>query len=190
MAIAALLADRLTSLGHEIHTASNGAIGVDSFVSLAPDLVLMDIEMPVLDGFEATRQIRRVEAQQRWSWTPIVFLTASSNDDNLLKAIEAGGDDFLAKSASIPVLLAKMHAMERIAALRRALQEANQQLERMANCDGLTGLANRRLLDEHINESWASVAQLFRDADQPRLEPPSHTTASDEVQGTSVRGLA
>jgi diguanylate cyclase (GGDEF)-like protein len=155
--IVALLSDRLEAMGHQVHTASNGALGVDRFRAVNPDLVLMDLEMPVMDGFEATGRIRATEAQQRWAWTPVVFLTASSSDDNLLKAIEVGADDFLPKSASLPVLMAKMHAMQRIAGLRLALQEANLQLERMANCDGLTGLANRRALDHRVDETWATA---------------------------------
>lgn len=157
LAIAALLCDQLETLGHQVHTAINGALGVERFRSVNPDLVLMDLEMPVMDGLEATRQIRATEAQQRWAWTPVVFLTASSSETNLLKAIEAGADDFLPKSASLPVLIAKMHAMQRIAGLRLALKDANQQLEYMANCDGLTGLANRRALDRRIDQTWASA---------------------------------
>ena len=154
-AVAAALSVRLTELGYAVEAARNGEIAVQRVPAIRPDLVLMDLEMPVMDGFEATRRIRATEAQQRWAWTPVVFLTASSSDDNLLKAIEVGADDFLPKSATLPVLTAKMHAMERIAGLRQALQEANAQLERLANCDGLTGLANRRALDHRIDETWA-----------------------------------
>ena len=97
-AIAVVMAARLASLGHEVDIAENGAIGVERFIAATPDLVFMDIEMPVMNGFEATNRIRAHEATQPWAWTPIIFLTASDTAENLITAIEAGGDDFMSKS--------------------------------------------------------------------------------------------
>ena len=73
-AVAAIMAARLTSFGHEVSTAENGQIGFDKFRESSPDLVLMDIEMPVMNGFEATSRIRAFETTQKWAWTPIIFL--------------------------------------------------------------------------------------------------------------------
>jgi CheY-like chemotaxis protein len=145
-AVAAVMAARLSSLGHEVDVAENGAIGVDKFETGQPDLVFMDIEMPVMNGFEATNRIRAHEAKQPWAWTPIIFLTASDTAENLITAIEAGGDDFMSKSVPELVLEAKMKAMARIAALRQRLSFANRKLEEQASRDGLTGLANHRHL--------------------------------------------
>ena len=139
-AVAAVMAARLSSLGHEVDVAENGAIGVDKFETGQPDLVFMDIEMPVMNGFEATNRIRAHEAKQPWAWTPIIFLTASDTAENLITAIEAGGDDFMSKSVPELVLEAKMKAMARIAALRQRLSFANRKLEEQASRDGLTGL--------------------------------------------------
>jgi diguanylate cyclase (GGDEF)-like protein len=120
----------------------------------------MDIEMPVMNGFEAASRIRAVEATQSWAWTPIIFLTASDTEHNLIAAIEAGGDDFIAKTVTEPVLHAKMKAMTRIAALRRGLTIANQKLEALASSDGLTGLCNRRSMDTRVDSSFADAVQL------------------------------
>jgi diguanylate cyclase (GGDEF)-like protein len=120
----------------------------------------MDIEMPVMNGFEAASRIRAVEATQRWAWTPIIFLTASDTEENLITAIEAGGDDFIAKTVTEPVLHAKMKAMARIAALRQGLTIANQKLEALASSDGLTGLCNRRSMDSRVDASFADAVQL------------------------------
>lgn len=158
-AVAAIMAARLASFGHEVSVAENGRVAVERFVELAPDLVLMDIEMPVMNGFDATNRIRALEAKQQWAWTPILFLTASDTAENLVTAIEAGGDDFLAKAVPEVVLQAKMKAMSRIATLRQRLSVANRKLEEQASQDGLTGLCNRRYMDLRLDAAWFEVVR-------------------------------
>ena len=106
--VAMVLTARLKSFGHQVLLAENGAVAVKSFREFAPDLVLMDIEMPVMNGFDATDNIRKFEASQEWAWTPIIFLTGSDTTENLVTAIEAGGDDLIAKNAPEPVLRAQL----------------------------------------------------------------------------------
>jgi diguanylate cyclase (GGDEF)-like protein len=154
-AIAAVMDARLTSFGHEVRIAENGQVAFDTFCESPPDLVLMDIEMPLMNGFETTNRIRAFEAMHRWAWTPIIFLTASDTPENLIMAIEAGGDDFLSKGLSEGVLQAKMKAMARIAAMRQSLSIANQKLEHQASHDSLTGLFNRSWLDLNVDQAWA-----------------------------------
>ena len=149
---------RLSSYGHEVVHAENGKVAVDRFEAASPDLVLMDIEMPVMNGFEASHCIRQLEAQKQWAWTPIIFLTSSDTVENLVTAIEAGGDDFMAKFAPEPVLKAKMKAMARIAAMRQSLSIANKKLQNLADQDGLTGLANRRSMDIRVDAIWQNAA--------------------------------
>lgn len=151
--VAMVMGARLSSFGHEVVLAENGQVAVEKFRESIPDLVLMDIEMPVMDGFEATNQIRRFEAETS-SWTPIIFLTASNTDDNLVTAIEAGGDDFLAKNLPEAVLQAKMKAMARINNLRQQLAANLEQLKE----------TNRNLADTQNqllqSQTMASVGQL------------------------------
>jgi diguanylate cyclase (GGDEF)-like protein len=154
-AVAAVMAARLTSFGHEVSLAENGQVAFEKFRDSPPDLVLMDIEMPLMNGFEATNQIRALEATLKWAWTPIIFLTASDSPENLVMSIEAGGDDFLSKGLSEDVLRAKMKAMARIAAMRQLLSTANLKLEQQASRDGLTGLFNRRWMDLNVDSAWA-----------------------------------
>lgn len=153
---------RLHSYGHDVVHAANGQAAVEQFAAQAPDLVLMDVEMPVMNGFEAASRIRAWEATRQWAWTPIIFLTSSDTTENLVTAIEAGGDDFMSKFAPPAVLEAKMKAMSRIATLRQRLSQANQKLQELAHRDGLTGLANRRHLDLTLNAWWAQ-AQVHGD---------------------------
>ncbi len=161
-AMAAVMSVRLASFGYEVTLAENGEVALTHFRQNAPDLILMDIEMPVMNGFEATARIRAIEATQDWAWTPILFLTASDTQENLITAIEAGGDDFLVKSLAEAVLQAKMKAMTRIAALRKRLSVANRLLSEQASRDGLTGLSNRRHMDLTLDLSWSEAREHGR----------------------------
>lgn len=153
-AVAALMAARLISFGHEVNLAENGQVAFEKFRDFPPDLILMDIDMPIMNGFEATNRIRSLEATLRRAWTPIIFLTASDSLENLVMSIEAGGDDFLAKGISEEILHAKLKAMARIATMSQLLSTANLKLEQQASRDGLTGLFNRRWMDINVNMAW------------------------------------
>ncbi|MCG2576943.1 diguanylate cyclase [Dechloromonas sp. XY25] len=161
-AIAMVMCARLESFGHEVRHAANGQAAIDLFQAEAIDLILMDIEMPGMNGFEATTRIRALEGHEPWAWTPIIFVTATDTDSNLVTAIEAGGDDFISKTVSEAVLQAKMKAMSRIAALRSRLSQANRKLQDQANRDGLTGLLNRRAMDLQVDTLWEQAARAGR----------------------------
>lgn len=160
-AVAIVTCARLESFGHQVRHAINGQTALDLFQTESFDLILMDIEMPGMNGFETTTRIRALEGQETWAWTPIIFVTATDTASNLVTAIEAGGDDFIAKNVPEAVLQAKMKAMSRIAALRTRLSVANSKLQEQANRDGLTGLLNRRAMDLQVDRLWElSVTQL------------------------------
>lgn len=119
------------------------------------DLILMDVEMPDINGFELTRQIRERLKEQ---WLPIIFLSGQTNDQHLAEGIDAGGDDYLTKPVNSVVLSAKIRAMSRIAQMKAALDEANQQLLKLTHVDPLTEAINRRGMDEALDRAWR-VAQ-------------------------------
>ena len=155
MTSATVVAHQLSKLGLETQHARDGEAGLALFKQLRPDLVLLDIIMPGLDGFEVARRIRQLEKDGEW--TPIIFLTARTSDEDLEHGIEVGGDDYLIKPVSEVVLAAKVRAMQRLAQMRyslvvltRRLDEANRELTRLTSVDGLTGIANRRCFDETI----------------------------------------
>ena len=139
--------------------AIDGTEAVDLFVSERPDMVLLDIVLPGIDGFEVARRLRQLE--RPGGWTPIIFLTSMTKDEDLEKGIAAGGDDYIYKPVSDVVLGAKIRAMQRIIQMRysllvltRKLDTANQELKRLTSLDGLTGIANRRHFDEVLLREW------------------------------------
>ncbi len=84
----------LTFAGHEIFTAANGEEAVEQAQALLPDLILMDVRMPRLTGYEACRQIKAIDSLKH---TPVVFLSAKGQDTEVATGLEAGADDYILK---------------------------------------------------------------------------------------------
>ena len=103
-----MLSRRLTRRGFEVIFAVNGQEGVDLAASERPDIILMDMSLPVLDGWEATR---RVKADDTTSRVPIIGLTAHAMSGDREKAIAAGCDDYDTKPIELPRLLEKVEAL-------------------------------------------------------------------------------
>ncbi|MCQ8128527.1 diguanylate cyclase [Methylomonas rivi] len=154
-----LVAECLKSLGHEVAYAENGADCLQFVADHAVDLILMDVEMPSINGIEATKAIREIKKDD---WFPIIFLTTHSDDDSFADGILAGGDAYLLKPLNPLRLQLTVIAMERIYLMRQklfntqtALQNANLELERISLFDQLTGLANRRNFDNTLERQFA-----------------------------------
>jgi len=149
--------------GHEIIIANDGKEAVELFKSENPDLLLMDVTMPVMDGIEATKTIRKL-TKLDLGWVPIIFLSGLSNSEDIAQGINVGADDYLIKPIDSIVLNAKLQAMQRIAEMRHQLNKANHKLKAMAVIDGLTGIANRRFFDEvymkELKRSFRSKNEL------------------------------
>lgn len=116
----------LGRLGFAVLTAENGREALDVFAREQPDIVLMDVMMPVMDGHEATRQIR-----ERWPerWVPVVMLSALGSESDLVSGLETGADDYLVKPLSYQVFAAKMRTLVRSLALQRQTEAALARLQ-------------------------------------------------------------
>lgn len=152
--IRAALEAMVKRLGHEAASAGSGNEAFEYFVRERPDLILLDVTMQDMDGYAVARRLRTLCGDD---WIPIIFLSGSDEDQDLDKAIDAGGDDYLVKPVSQVVLGAKIRAMQRIDTMHRnlarlsaELEAANRELARVSREDGLTRLANRRRFDEHL----------------------------------------
>lgn len=113
--------------GHAVVIAHDGVEGVEVFRRENPDLVLMDIRMPRMNGYGAAREIKRLVANR---FVPIIFLTAVTDEESLVQCIDAGGDDFLTKPFNRTILQAKIDAMERIRRLHGELRRQKEKVER------------------------------------------------------------
>ena len=103
-----MLSRRLIRKGYEVALAADGGAGVAQAAALCPDLILMDMSLPVLDGWEATRQIKAAPETRR---IPIIALTAHAMSGDREKAIAAGCDDYDTKPVELPRLLQKIEAL-------------------------------------------------------------------------------
>ena len=116
----------LSGCGYETRLAHNGAEGVEQFCAAQPDVVFMDMQMPVMDGLEATARIKAFAGER---FVPVIFLTGNSDGEDHARCIDAGGDDFLVKPYNATVLKAKLRAMERIADLHRRNAHMHARME-------------------------------------------------------------
>jgi len=104
----------LQMLQHRVTSAENGRVAVDRLLELreaderAVDLILMDCDMPVMDGWDATAEIRRIEQARGWNRVPIIAITAYASSDSQARCIDAGMDDYLAKPYSLATLRQKV----------------------------------------------------------------------------------
>jgi diguanylate cyclase (GGDEF)-like protein len=159
----AALRSLLVRMDHSVVEADDGKKGLQMYQQDRPDLVLIDVVMPVMDGYEAARRMRATGADE---WVPIIFLSSREDDQDLERAIESGGDDYLVKPVSFVVLNAKIRALQRLDAMHgkqldmsRDLAAANRELEKLSHQDGLTGIANRRYFDGYLSTEVRRAAR-------------------------------
>jgi len=153
-----LVASCAFALGHQVIQVESGELAIETVAEVDVDLVLMDVEMPGINGFDATRKIREMD---NIDWFPIIFITSKVDDESFANGILAGADAYVAKPINLVRLQLTITAMERIYVMRQKLQKAqkelviaNEQLEELASHDPLTGLANRRNYDETLKRQF------------------------------------
>jgi DNA-binding response OmpR family regulator len=110
-----LLERNFSKAGAEVCTAASGEEALKQFQLCSPDLVILDIIMPGMDGFETCRMIRQI------SNAPVIMLTSLHEDEHIVRGLDSGADDFISKPVSIDVLLARARAV-----LRRSEKEDDQ----------------------------------------------------------------
>lgn len=117
----------LENAGFYVTVAENGAEAIEKFKDSTPNIIFMDVEMPIMNGIDAAREIKQHSPD---IFIPLIFLTAHNDNYILNMCIKAGGDDFLSKPINHTILISKIHAMFRIQAL---LKQAEALKDRMQN---------------------------------------------------------
>ena len=124
-----ILKMRLESQGYEVITAGDGEAALTMVRDKLPDLVLLDIMMPKLDGIAAVKQLK---ADTALPFIPVILVTARADAKDVIAGLEAGGDDYLTKPVDQAALMARVRAMLRIKALHDTVQEQARRLEDQA----------------------------------------------------------
>ncbi len=146
-----ILAAFLKKLGFVIIMAEDGAQAVEKFTAENPDIVLMDVMMPVMDGYEATRRIKAMSGER---WVPVIFLSALDKEENLVAGLDAGGDDYLHKPVNFVILDAKLRSMVRTLDLQKRLDEERRRIAAITSnlVDGVISINERGIVQ------WANPA--------------------------------
>lgn len=159
-----LLRARLEARGYEIHAASDGQAALDQVDRVLPDLILLDVMMPKMDGMEV---VRRLKADKNLPFIPVIMQTALDTTANKVEGLDAGADDYITKPINFAELEAKVNALLRIKALETELRDRknevevlNDKLTRISLTDGLTEIDNRRCLEERLHEMWQHSVRL------------------------------
>src|SRR6201987_6435799 len=124
-----ILQMRLEAQGYEVVTAADGVEALDKIRALLPDLVLLDVMMPKLDGIET---VKRLKADASLPFIPVILVTAKADASDVIGGLEAGGDDYLTKPVDHAALSARARAMLRIKALHDTVQDQAKRLEDQA----------------------------------------------------------
>jgi two-component system cell cycle response regulator len=141
----------LKASGHEVLVASDGQAGVETAKAEIPDLILLDVVMPVMDGYEVCRHLK---ADDRTKEIPIIMLTSKAETADKVKGLQMGALDYVTKPFDEAELVARVNIHLRLKELYETVQEKNRQLQEMANRDGLTGLYNHRFFHEQLAQDF------------------------------------
>lgn len=129
---------------HQVFVATSGEQALKLAREKQPDVVLLDVVMPGLDGFEVCRRLR---ADQATADIPVIFVTAHSNEAEEAAGLDAGAVDFIAKPINPRIVRARVRT-------HLTLKRQSDALRQMAFIDGLTGVFNRRHFDERLQQEW------------------------------------
>jgi len=146
-----IIATRLRYRGYDMVEASDGHEALEKVRTQAPDLILLDVMLPDIDGYEISRRIKN---DADLPFIPIILVTARDSTQDKVAGLDAGADDYLTKPINFPELEARVRSMLRIKRLQDELEEKNRELERLSISDGLTGLFNHRHIHGLLEEEF------------------------------------
>lgn len=163
-----LMEAMLLPMGYEVTTAPDGEKALESAHEISPDVILLDIMMPKIDGFETARRLRRDEITRT---TPIVMVTGLNEVEDRVKALEAGADDFLAKPVDMMELKARVQSLLKVKAYNDHMRDYQKELE--AEVEKRTEQL-KRAFEEIKKASLDSIYRLSKAAEYKDEETASH----------------
>jgi class 3 adenylate cyclase len=159
-----LLETYLTHLGAEVATAYDGLNGLETAIADPPDVIVLDVQMPRMNGIEACRYLKAHPSTQ---FVPVVVVTALEGDEEKIKALEAGADDFITKPYSPILLLARLRSSLKLKHLNDRLRSRNQLLRQVLNRYVAEDVADAILIDPdkhlRLGGETREVTVLFAD---------------------------
>ena len=160
LVVRTVVCDQLQDEGYETVEAADGSAALIICAAERPDAILLDIEMPGLDGHQV---LATLKADPELRDIPVVFLTGRTSTDDMVAGLRAGAHDYLKKPFEPAELIARVGGAVRVKRLQDELRIRNDQLDKLSRIDGLTGLYNRR----HIDEQLQKGLNIARRHDQP-----------------------
>ncbi len=160
LVVRTVVCDQLHDEGYETVEAADGSAALIVCAAERPDAILLDIEMPGLDGHQV---LATLKADPELRDIPVVFLTGRTSTDDMVAGLRAGAHDYLKKPFEPAELIARVGGAVRVKRLQDELRIRNDQLDKLSRIDGLTGLYNRR----HIDEQLQKGLNIARRHDQP-----------------------
>ena len=151
-----ILGDLLRFDGYIVESASNGESALKRVQESRPDLILLDILMPGMDGYEVCTQLK---ADENTNDIPVIFVSSMTDIDSKVKGFKVGGVDYINKPFQHAEILVRVNTHITLVRMRKYLEEQNAELERLANTDYLTNLYNRRRFFHVAEEEFNEVLQ-------------------------------
>jgi diguanylate cyclase (GGDEF)-like protein len=165
-----LLSGMLLDRGYRVRVATSGRRALSAARSAVPDLIMLDINMPEMDGYEVCE---RVKGDVTTRDTPVIFISALDNALDKVRAFQTGGADYVTKPFQFEEVLARIEIQLKISRLQKEmerknaelaqsnvqLERANRMLHQLSYLDGLTGIANRRHFEESLDQEWRRSAR-------------------------------
>lgn len=167
-----VIADYLDGVGGKVLLKKDGESGILLAIRKRPDIILLDIMMPGIDGYETCRRLKSDPATQS---IPVIFTSALNETVDKVKAFESGGVDFIGKPFQVEEILARVETHLKLTRIQKRLEQknlllkeeitkhrlteealgkVNEKLQKLATLDGLTQVANRRRFEEYFYQEW------------------------------------
>lgn len=134
---------------YEVFVANSGENALRQVESNRPDLILLDILMPGMDGYEVCRRLKEEHGTKK---IPIIFITAKDTEEDEVKGLDLGAVDYITKPFRLPIVKARVRT-------HLELKRKTDLLESISSLDGLTGIPNRRQFDSVISAEWKRAAR-------------------------------